>query len=82
MPELMSAAEIAEALGVARQRVHQLRSITSRFRRHWQSYVPPQCGTPRGTEIQRGMGAQAGLLRNDDGTIVLSSPAYTPDSCR
>ncbi|MCV7220837.1 helix-turn-helix transcriptional regulator [Mycolicibacterium elephantis] len=29
MPELMSAAEIAEELGVARQRVHQLRSMPS-----------------------------------------------------
>lgn len=29
MPELMSAAEIAEELGVARQRVHQLRSTAS-----------------------------------------------------
>ena len=29
MPELMSAAEIAEELGVARQRVHQLRAMAS-----------------------------------------------------
>lgn len=29
MPELMSAAEIAEELGVARQRVHQLRSTSA-----------------------------------------------------
>jgi hypothetical protein len=29
MPELMSAAEIAEELGVARQRVHQLRSMAA-----------------------------------------------------
>ncbi|MBU9763548.1 hypothetical protein FR943_06790 [Mycobacterium sp. TNTM28] len=29
MPELMSAAEIAEELGVARQRVHQLRSMAT-----------------------------------------------------
>jgi hypothetical protein len=29
MPELMSAAEIAEELGVARQRVHQLRSMST-----------------------------------------------------
>jgi hypothetical protein len=29
MPELMSAAEIADALGVRRQRVHQLRQMAS-----------------------------------------------------
>jgi hypothetical protein len=29
MPELMSAAEIAEELGVSRQRVHQLRELTA-----------------------------------------------------
>lgn len=42
-PELMSAAEIADELGVSRQRVHQLRS-TAGFPARWQICVEARCG--------------------------------------
>ncbi|WP_244602426.1 hypothetical protein [Mycolicibacterium sp. NCC-Tsukiji] len=43
MPELMSAAEIAEELGVTGQRVHQLRN-TRGFRRRWPTFGAVLCG--------------------------------------
>ncbi len=81
LPELMSAAEIAEELGVARQRVHQLRSTAAFPSPPWPSCGGVRYGMPRRSASSRTTGNESpGDLVRAGGRLIANPMAGSSTS--